>query len=643
VIEPPVPLDEERRVAVLHALDILDTPNEDRFDRVTRIAAAAFDVPIVLISLVDTNRQWFKSCVGLDDAQTDRSVSFCAHALERPDALVIPDATDDMRFADNPYVVGEPYIRFYAGHPLRVGIGSAIGTLCLIDVQPRTFTAADRALLADLATLVEQELTGHQQVQMLELLADSEAHLAGILASVAEGVATFRADGTVLSFNRAGEDMFGLPLAAVIGKPITNLVSVPDVPIILELLATRAAQPIGEQVRVEVRGRRGDGSEFQMEVSASELAGSNGEIFIAVARDVTEVSRLRHRQRAILDAAGDGIVGIGLDGRVTFANPTALDLLWRDEDSLIGSLLHAETHHTKPDGTPYPWDECPTYLTITEGRPHRVEDEVYIRSDGSPFPTTYASAPLFDDSGQVDGAVIVFSDITARRQVETLKDQFISVVSHELRTPLTSIQGALGLVSNGILGELPAEADEMVGVALKNAQRLARLVNDILDLERISSGRLELSMRPCDAAIIAEDAVKAVQGAADLAGVPLELDVPTIRMSADADRLVQALTNLIGNAVKFSPAGSPVLITASTNGKTVTFDVADRGRGIPSDKIDLVFERFQQVDVSDRREKGGSGLGLPITRNIARQHGGEVSATSVVGEGSTFTLEVPVG
>ncbi len=158
MIEPPIPHDERARIASLHALDVLDTPPEERFDRITRLARRLFEVPIALVSLVDTDRQWFKSNTGLDARETPRSVSFCGHAILGDRILLIPDALQDPRFADNPLVTGPPHIRFYAGWPLRAPDGARVGTLCLIDCRPRQLDGADFGSMDDLARMVEQEL-----------------------------------------------------------------------------------------------------------------------------------------------------------------------------------------------------------------------------------------------------------------------------------------------------------------------------------------------------------------------------------------------------------------------------------------------------------------------------------------------------
>ena len=222
-----------------------------------------------------------------------------------------------------------------------------------------------------------------------------------------------------------------------------------------------------------------------------------------------------------------------------------------------------------------------------------------------------------------------------------VKDEFISVVSHELRTPLTSIRGSLGLLESGALGPLPDKGQRMVEIAVQSSDRLVRLINDVLDLERIDCGAIDLREVPCDAEQLIAAAVEIMLPLALAAEVTLTVDAAPARLEGDADRLVQTLTNLIGNAVKFSPRGGTVRITSKRAGGEVLFSVADRGRGIPADKLETIFERFAQVDSSDSRQKGGTGLGLAISREIVEHHGGRISVLSALDEGSTFTFVVP--
>lgn len=232
-------------------------------------------------------------------------------------------------------------------------------------------------------------------------------------------------------------------------------------------------------------------------------------------------------------------------------------------------------------------------------------------------------------------------DITVRREAERAEDEFVSMVSHEVRTPLTSIRAALGLLAAGLLQSQPERGQRMLEIALSNTQRLTVLINDILDLERIKSGKMSMHKRECRTGQIAGDAVEAMKAMAEKAGVKLERTGADVPLVADPDRILQTVANLVSNAIKFSPAGSTVSVGSGCKGSVVEFRIQDQGRGIPADQLERVFERFHQVKTADAREKGGSGLGLPICRAIVEQHGGRIWVESKVGEGSTFIVALP--
>ncbi len=221
------------------------------------------------------------------------------------------------------------------------------------------------------------------------------------------------------------------------------------------------------------------------------------------------------------------------------------------------------------------------------------------------------------------------------------QDEFISTVSHELRTPLTSLRGALGLLMSGTITD-PAKARHMMEIALSNTDRLIRLVNDMLDLERIGSGQEELHTGMCDVEELMQRAVASLEVDAASAQLGVTVQAAGVRIRADADRILQTLINLLSNAIKFSPPGREVKMSAQLAGDEALLQVQDFGRGIPVDKLEAIFERFQQVDATDARSKGGTGLGLAICRSIVAQHGGRIWATSVLGEGSTFSIALPV-
>ncbi|HEV2080743.1 MAG TPA: GAF domain-containing sensor histidine kinase [Allosphingosinicella sp.] len=403
MIPPPIPNQEEARLAALKRYQIEGVGREAAFDHATDLAAHLFEVPISLVSIVGAEEQRFKGATGLAAPCTSRDVSFCGHALHRTDVLVVEDALKDERFFDNPLVTGDPHIRFYAGAPLLLGDGTIPGTLCLIDRKPRSFSREEEEDLTRLAKLVV--------------------------------------------------------------------------------------------VIIEMR---------------------------------------------------------------------------------LESIVAEERQHA----------------------------------------------------------------------LARMKDEFVAATSHELRTPLTSIAGSLGLLLAGAAGDLPERARRLVGIAHSNSKRLVGLVNDILDMDKLASGKMHLDSDPVDVAQVLGETVEANGGFAADHCVRLVSDpVPSgLKVLADHRRLLQVLTNLLSNAVKFSPKDGTVTLSAreSEEGR-VRITVADKGRGIPEEFKSRIFSRFAQADASDEREKGGTGLGLAIVKEIVTQMGGAVSFDTALGEGTSFHVDLPAG
>ena len=363
---------------------------------------------------------------------------------------------------------------------------------------------------------------------------------------------------------------------------------------------------------------------------------------------VTEVraraARERRREsyiRAVMNSASEGIVAIDVDGHATFANRAAARLTGYSIEEMVGARMHDLVHHSHADGSPYPIERCPTVQTVEKGEETVVTGEVYWRKDGSSFPVEYRSTPMIEN-GEVVGVVNTFIDISERLAVERLKNEFVSVVSHELRTPLTSIRGSLGLMEGGVLGELSDEAKQMLGIAITNADRLVRLINDILDAERIESGKAPLEMRDCDLGDLMEATSDLLAPAAAEAGTKLTIEPLHLELFADPDRITQTLVNLVGNAIKFTPEGGSVTVTAARAGDVVAVRVSDDGPGIPDDKKGEIFSRFAQLEGPDTRATGGSGLGLAIARGIVQQHGGRIWIEDREGGGSVFAFELPL-
>jgi PAS domain S-box-containing protein len=347
---------------------------------------------------------------------------------------------------------------------------------------------------------------------------------------------------------------------------------------------------------------------------------------------------LYRQQEILLDSVADGICGVDRNGLVSFANPAAARLLGSAASSLTGKKVHDLLHGYAPATRECDAD-CPLRRSTANRKSAAGEDTVF-RSDGGSFPAEYALTPILDQ-GRFSGSVLSFRDISQRFAVDRLKDEFISTVSHELRTPLTSIRGALGLLSSGILTKLDGKAADLLRIALTNSDRLVRLINDILDLERIQSGREPLAFRSVQLDEIVRQSIDDMQPVAEAAGVHLIHDTTKSEIAADGDRLLQVITNLLSNAVKFSPPDSTISVTMRLGVTGVTVSVIDQGRGIPADKLEAIFGRFQQVDASDSRQKGGTGLGLAICRTIVLQHSGRIWAERNPVAGSTFRVFLP--
>ncbi len=290
MLRPSIPIDEENRLAALHALNILDTPPEERFDRLTRLARRLLGVPIAVVSLVDSNRQWFKSCQGLDARETPRSISFCGHAILDDNIFIIPDARMDSRFADNPLVSGAPHIRFYAGQPLKSKNGCRVGTLCVFDSVPHDFTQAEIDSLRDLAMLVEEELNSLEMHELMNELRHSQERLATIFDNVLDGIITINGSGIIESFNKAAEQIFGYAAAEVMGNNVKMLMPAPyhdqHDHHIHQFIHTGNKKIIG--IRREVVGLRKDGSIFPMELAVSENRFEDKWLFTGIVRDISK-------------------------------------------------------------------------------------------------------------------------------------------------------------------------------------------------------------------------------------------------------------------------------------------------------------------------------------------------------------------
>jgi two-component system, OmpR family, sensor histidine kinase VicK len=295
-------------------------------------------------------------------------------------------------------------------------------------------------------------------------------------------------------------------------------------------------------------------------------------------------------------------------------------------------------------------EECyqrmqPHVEAALSGQVVTYENEITLK-DSSLRSVSITYIPHLDEQAIARGFFALASDISDRKAIERMKDEFIAVVSHELRTPLTSLHSALRILTTGRLGILSADGQQLLEIADENTERLVRLVNNVLDLQRIEAGEVKMEKQACNAADLMTQATEAMQPMAQQQRVRLVTQPLEMPLWVDSDYIVQALTNLLSNAIKFSPSEATVWLTAEVQPTEahpveVLFRVRDEGQGIPANKLESIFERFHQVDSSDSRKKGGTGLGLAICRKIIEQHSGKIWAESALGQGSIFSFTLP--
>ncbi|MBD2207643.1 PAS domain-containing protein [Calothrix sp. FACHB-1219] len=368
----------------------------------------------------------------------------------------------------------------------------------------------------------------------------------------------------------------------------------------------------------------------------------DGWVVIGVSIDISDRKRAEEavRQnetlfRTLSDSAPIGIFRTDAQGKNIYTNPRF---------QAICGLSFAESLGDRWMQFIHPEDLAeflPRLHALTTANQEFYTEIRYILRDATWRFCRITIVPLLADSNELMGYVGTIEDITESRAIETMKKEFISIVSHELRTPLASIRGALGLLSSGVLKTQPETAQQMLDIAYSDTERLVRLVNDILDLEHLESNKFNLVKQWCDTATILRQSVEAVKPLATENDVSLVMVPSSVQIWVDSDRIMQTLVNLIGNAIKFSPANSQVTVTVEELSDRVLFKVQDQGRGIPETMLESIFGRFQQVDASDSRQKGGTGLGLAICRGIVQQHGGKIWVESALGKGSTFYFTIP--
>lgn len=712
------PENETQRLTALRALSILDTPADDAFERLTQLARDLFDVPMALVSLVDEERQWFKSHPGLPICETSREVSFCAHAIAADTPLVIEDAQSDPRFADNPLVTGKPHLRFYAGHPLRPSDSLAVGTLCLISDRPRAFSTRDRQLLASLAGQVDELLRQHQ---MRHTLSQTTRRYEALFNESATGIVRIDLAGNVLSINPFALTMLGYTRAEVLGRNVSMLtpaaIRAEHDQFIARFLAGSDPNVIGRGREVEALHKEGHLVPVHLAVNAIHNEQNDVVEFLGILTnlsDVYDANHRMHKEQSLLKVLHQGITDYQalMSGEQlwTFLME-ALRELTDSDYALIGEVMPTSTTNTLKIHaiTDLSWSDESRHLMeqlrsgdmmLTNpnsllGRVFAhgdvvITDDVYRHAKRGGFPPghpridNYLGAPIFSGDKLIGMFAIANSqqtlshsllhwlqpftdtcallinlyrqlaereqatmDLAAARdqaeQANRAKSEFLSSMSHELRTPLNAIIGFAQLIGKGRREPLSDKQKRQVGQIQKSGQHLLSLINEVLDLAKIESGHIALSIEPIAIESVIEDACSTLEANIEAAGLVLQrepLPAPWW-VAADYTRTKQVLLNLLSNAIKYNRPQGSIRIAVDQRGNDVCVRVTDAGHGIAPERQHELFEPFNRLD-AEHGTIEGTGIGLAITRELVERMQGQIGVTSAPGQGATFWFTLPI-
>ena len=457
-----------------------------------------------------------------------------------------------------------------------------------------------------------------------------------VIENAEDVICTIDFNGTFAKVSPASVKVWGYAPEELTGRNFTEIISPGSVSetaaLVHELMNGRQSAPFESKIR------RKDGTLVDILWSAHWSEGDKS--LFCVAHDITDrklaedlLRASEARVRLIVESMPVGLVITDQKGAIQMINPTTAKMFGYEDGELADKPLSVLfTGAAETDG-------------FMEGIAGKAIGRIYEtdakRKSGQSLPVQLSLTAFQAIEGQSYLAVIL--DITERKEIERLKQEFVAMISHDLRTPLTSIQIFLNMLTRGAFGTISDSGLKKADMADRNATRLINLVNDLLDIEKLESGQLQLHCQAVTLKPVIERSVESVRGFAEQQGVTLAVEpISDGELFADSDRLVQVVVNLLGNAVKFSPKGSVVTVSTNKGPEWLELRVTDRGRGVPAHLRETIFERFKQVEARDATEKGGTGLGLAICKAIVEQHGGQIGVESQEGQGSSFWFRLPL-
>jgi PAS domain S-box-containing protein len=627
--------DEAARLAALAQLELLDTAAEEQFDHMTRFVKAYFNVPICLVSLVDKDRQWFKSKQGLDVCQTSRAISFCGHAIQADDVFVVEDTHKDKRFTDNPLVTDGPMIRFYAGYPLRTDSGYRIGTLCIIDSQPREFSYEDKQHLQDFGRVIE----GLIRQRSAEIAMDKQNPLMKRMLGLLTGRAPFWGKRLVAQF--AGISVLLLTFLWAIKTDPNH---------VIELNNTLSSMNENERF-IEILSHY-----FSYLLVGTGVASLIYCLLRLPANlrkmiDLVSINQVRNerRFRDAIEALPDGFIIFDSQQKIAVFNKKFLSIY-----SQLANVIKvgADYQSLRNNNKVRQLVKQPDILDVDDIRLRAPEREIEL-ADGRWIKIV--------ESPMRDGGIVGFHiDITqsklnelqlieAKKKAEManeIKSTFLANVSHEVRTPLNGILGLLDVMLEE--DNLDSQHRFYLSTMLDSSHSLLQILNDILDVSKMEAGKLSLKSEPFCLLSTLESACELMKTNANAKGLSFTVSLPEYperMLMGDSGRIRQIVLNLLSNAIKFTPAGKVTLdcqfTPVSAVEVKVTIKISDTGIGIPENMVKHILEPFTQVDNSSSKRHAGTGLGLAISHSLIKLMQGSLTVVSKEQLGTSISLELP--
>lgn len=647
-----LPSHERHRLHTLKQYDLLESPPTEALDRVTRLATHLFDVSSAMVSVLDQTHQRCIATQGIPLEETTREISFCERTIEQEGVMVVEDASEDDRFADNPLVIGEPHIRFYAGAPLTAPNGYRLGTLCLVDHTPQSFSDEDRKILSDLAGVVMDELNLRHYASDLDASRQVYRQISEqqrrILESITDAFVAVDDEWTFTYVNAQAEAFLQESRDALLGRNLWDAFP----------------EAVGSTFEEKYKTAREEGTTVEFveyyppldrwfEVKAFPYEGGLSIYFDDVTDRLQAQEGLR-RERALVEAIMDtsvtALVIVDGDGSISFANEPASDILGLEGSELEG-LRHDDTGTLRQlDGTIVPADEWPFQHVMETGAAITERRFVFERPDGMERYISINGAPLREPDGSVKQVVFSIDDVSEQVQYEQelkaakeeaehanqLKSAFLANMSHDVQTPLSSILNHADLLRM----EVEEEYQERVQVIKRSGKRLLDTFESVLDLSKLEAGAVEPAPEELDLADELLGTIEIFQPQASAEDITLEAEVEEpLPAELDPTMLHRITDNLLSNAIKFTESGGRVTLRAEEVNGQITMEVEDTGVGIDEAFLPELFEAFTRGP--ERNKTDGSGLGLAIAKQLTDLMNGTIEVESQRGEGTTFTVRLP--